>query len=245
MKQSLRYISLLILIGGISLALFFLEPGFKTPIGSFVFSRIKNILNASALPAKKITLFISGDQSELTEENNKLKDKIKSLEAKLAVSKNSNSILPADEEKIQASIILWPPAIAYDHVIINKGRENGVYEGNTVLAYDNIFLGKIGEVFDTSSRVYLISKFGNEHNVFFEHSNTVLRAVGYGNSELRVELPREFPVNTGEKVFLSKEVPYLIGFIEEIVSNPQSTLKSAYIRLPFNINNVHTVGIVN
>lgn len=149
-----------------------------------------------------------------------------------------------NEDFLKAEVIFRPPEIAYDQLIAAKGLKDGVKEGQIVLFGENIIIGFVGEVFEESSRVVSFSAFGDEHNVFLEEAGVSATAVGHGNGELRVSLPRDFPVFAGDRVFSLTSARYVVGFVEEIISSPSAPLKVLKIKQPFNVYNIYSVSIL-
>lgn len=145
---------------------------------------------------------------------------------------------------LKAEVIFRPPEIAYDQLIVARGLKDGVREGQIVLFGENIIIGFVGEVFEESSRVVSFSSFGGEHNVFLEEAGVSASSVGHGNGELRVFLPRDFPVFAGDRVFSLTSARYVVGFVEEIVSSPSAPLKVLKIKQPFNVYNLYSVSIL-
>lgn len=148
------------------------------------------------------------------------------------------------EENSEALIIFRPPAIAYDQLIIDKGFRDGVREGALVIYSDYVLIGKIAEVFEDSSRVISFSSYGLEQSVFLEKAGISATALGYGNGEMIITLPRDFPAIIGDKAVSIEAPAYLVGIVERVESSPSSPLKTFIIKQPFNIYNLRSVNIL-
>ena len=149
-----------------------------------------------------------------------------------------------DGEHLRAVVIARPPAIAYDQLVINKGTADGVAEGQEVLVSDDISIGVAGETFQETSRVILYSAYGREQNVFLEKTGVAAIAVGRGNGELAIVLPRDLSVFVGEKIITLAARPRVIGFVEKVEAPPNSPTQTLQIKQPFNIYNIYHVGVV-
>ena len=145
---------------------------------------------------------------------------------------------------LEALVILRPPAIAHDQLIVNKGFKDGVMDGQLVVIDDSVIVGKVGEVFEDSSRVISFSSYGLEQNVFLQQAGISATALGFGNNELIITLPRDFPVSVGDKAVSLTSQPYLVGIIESIDLSPSSPLKTLRIKQPFNIYHLRSVNIL-
>lgn len=105
-------------------------------------------------------------------------------------------------------------------------------------------LTAVSEVFWDSSRVISPTSFGREYDVVLEGSKTAVTAVGAGNRELWIRLPREFPVAEGERVLTVGTHRYVVGVVARIVGETSSAIKEARIRQPLNVRSLLDVYVV-
>lgn len=227
-----------------ALSVLFFKRDIEPIVSDYVFSKLKKTRSLGFSPLNYGFVIAKPSAAKLAAENKELTGRIEDLEGKLAAMnfRSRSEELPANA--VSAGIILRPPGLIYDQLIVDKGTRDGVGSGNIVLAGKDMILGYIEEVFDSTSRVILISSFGREQNFFLEKANLSALAVGKGSNELETSLPRDFPVETGERLFTLTEPPYLAGLVEKIESSPSSPVKKLKIRQPFNLNNLRSVNIL-
>lgn len=177
-------------------------------------------------------------------ENQELKDKITELEASEALLEFTSKASEELKGTVSALILLRPPALAYDQLVVDKGKKDGVLLDKLVLAGPNIILGKVAEVFEETSRVMSFSSYGLETNVFLQKAGVSASASGLGNYEFVITLPRDFPAELGEQVFSLTDPPYFVGSVEKIASPASASTKKLTVRQPFNIYNLRKVNIL-
>lgn len=225
--------------------LFFLARPLERHVASFLFSKLYVFKSSLGLPVSYRLYPIVSKSKDILEVNIGLKKENERLKAKIAnlefsVSRPQGTL----SRGRRAGILFRPPATPYDQLIIDKGEKDGLQVGKQVLAYEDILLGQVDEVFEGTSRVVLFSSYGQEQDVFLEHAQISVRASGQGNSEFLVTLPRDFPVRIGERVFSGSEPAYLIGLVEAVTGKASSPTKKIRIRQPFNLNHLHTVYVL-
>ena len=235
----------LILLGLIcGAAVLFLWGGpFEKAVSDSLFRKIKSAkaLMQSARVFNISVLFRS--KNDLYKENLELSGRLRELEAKTAILEFSSKI-STSKDFLAATVIMRPPAIVYDQIIVDKGLKDSVKIGDIVLAGESVILGKVSEVFDESSRVILLSSYGLENNVFLEKAGVSASVSGYGNGELRAALPRDFNIKTGDRVFSLTDPKYFVGFVEKTNFSSNSPTKNAIIKQPFNVYGLFSVSIV-
>lgn len=214
------------------------------PIAEFAFKQIKTLGALGYSPYLGNFLAENKEAEDLILENEELKAKIRDLEASEALLEFTAKAEEELKGTISALILLRPPALAYDQLITDKGKENGVILDKLVLVGSGIILGKVAEVFEETSRVMSFSTYGLETNVFLRVAGVSASASGLGNYEFEITLPRDFPVEEGEQVFSLTDPPYLVGTVEKIASPASASTKKLTVRQPFNIYGLRSVNIL-
>jgi rod shape-determining protein MreC len=149
----------------------------------------------------------------------------------------------SEEKAILSSILYRPPYSESDTLIIDAGLKEGIKNGMMVTAFGDILLGYVSDVLEHSSRVKLISFFGEETNVFLENAGVPAIAQGEGGGNFKIILPRDSKVEVGEKVSTIHIKPFLIGAIEKIKKSDSDFFLKAYFRFPINIYELRYVLI--
>jgi len=106
------------------------------------------------------------DKSELKRENEELKRKIEKLSAEkvnLLDLKKENQVLKKAldmelEKKYQLVLVqIIGKGLGEESLLIDKGRENGILEGQPVITAQNTLVGRVVEVYKNFSKVLLVS----------------------------------------------------------------------------------------
>jgi len=239
-----RNLFLLLFLIGLAAIIFLGGENLKRSLADFFFRKLNKLGAFVSSPVSFELFFSSEEEYVLSKENRELRERVTNLEAAKSVSE----FLASSEEKISGSvpalILFRPPSVSYDQFIVSKGEKDGVAPGNLVLVYPNIILGKVAEVFSETSRVESFSSYGLELNVSLEKAKISASALGRGNHEFEITLPRDFPIEPGEKVFSLTNPPYLVGEIEKVSSSASAPTKKLIIRQPFNIYALRSVNIL-
>lgn len=187
----------------------------------------------------------------LNEENKRLHEEIIALKSRVKTAgiiekeftnleKDLGRIKFYEEKPILGKIIFR----YFDNLIIDAGEESGAKQGMKVIAYGNIFIGRISEVHQDYSRVKLISENDREENVFLGISGVSAIARGQGNYEFLIELPSSIEIALGENVYTLSPKPYLIGVLEKIEKSESESLQKLHFIYPFNFSELHSVFLV-
>ena len=197
--------------------------------------------------------YVIKDKESLVNENLKLKERLIESEMKLitlGVLENENSELKSllgirTEERrgIVASVLLRPPQVPYDIIIIDIGEDDGVKEGMLVGVYGDILLGFVEEVFNDTSRVRLYSRSGEKVNVFINNTNIFTTAVGSGGGNFEITIPRVDEVEVGSLVTTLGTEAFVLGIVEFIKADMADAFQRVLFRIPVNIQELKWVEV--
>ena len=196
--------------------------------------------------------FIFKDKNRLGEEIERLTSQKTALEKEILTfdylrSENEElkSLLSRDDNKkfILASIVSRPPQSPYDVIIIDAGTVDGTELGMKVIAYSNIIIGHITEVFSKSSKVILISSPGEETNVFIENAKAAAVSVGLGGGNMEIKIPSSIQVSSGDAIMTMGTFPLLAGTVEKIEMNLSDPFQKILFRLPVNFQQIKHIMI--
>ena len=186
----------------------------------------------------------------LTEENAALKLRLAELESvaeRLAVLGAEHARLRAlvgridADETIYAAVLVYPPDLAPDTLVIDAGSVDGVREGMRALAQEGVLLGTVSAVGPHESRVELLSAAGRATNVVLTEAGIPAVAEGFGAGNLRISLPSVLSVSAGVRVVSPESMPLLVGIIEQVLRKETSPTQQLLFRLPVNIRAVRSV----
>ena len=231
----------------------------------FSFSWSRNILFGIGSPLwnlkRNINNSIENDfqilksKGSLIEENNLLKEEISKesndkILSDLIKKENDDlkTILNRKNDKnnyILANILVKPFLSAYDTLIIDTGITNGVKVGDKVLADGNSFIGYISEVYTNTSKVVLYSSYGEKIPVLIGTNNIEKEAVGIGDGNFKVEMPREADVKEGDTIVMPSISPNIFGVVEKVEFKATDSFQNILFKNPVNMSELKWVEVIN
>lgn len=186
----------------------------------------------------------------LERENEKLSQDLRSAQLELLLF---TSLAPdvarlktflADERpksSIVSGVLSAPPRSPYDTLVIDAGARDGATIGALVHSMEGVALGTITETFRDFSRVTLFSSPGNEIGVRIGESQTQVQAIGIGNGEFQLLLPRELEIHVGDPVAFPDLLPSIIGEVGSVTYQDVDFLQLVSFRIPVNMNTLRYV----
>lgn len=210
-------------------------------------------------------------KSSLLLENQDLKSKLSEQEVRIA-NYNSvldenlkiKETLGRKQEKaniILAGILSKPNQSPYDTLVVDVGTKNGISIGQKVFALGNVPIGRIAEVYPNSAKIILYSNPGETTEIVVGRKpastssslggsallslggDTFMQIVGRGGGNFEMILPRDFILEKGTEVVLPGIVPYIIGTVQTIISDPRDSFQKALLASPVNIQELKFVEI--
>ncbi|MFZ3016057.1 MAG: rod shape-determining protein MreC, partial [Minisyncoccia bacterium] len=142
-----------------------------------------------------------------------------------------------------AGILSKPNQSPYDTLIIDTGEKEGVLVGQRVFAFGNIPIGRITDVFPSSSKVVLYSNPGEKTDVVVSGKDIYLQAIGRGGGNFEMTLPRDFVLDLGTEIILPGITPYVLGTVATIISDPRDSFQKALLVSPVNIQEIKFVEV--
>lgn len=196
------------------------------------------------------TFFIS--KNSLAKENENLKSEIAGSEADRAnydsvVAENASlkEILGRKNEKtpmVLSAILAKPNQSPYDTLVVDAG-ENLIKTGDTVFALGNVPIGRVAETYPNSSKVILFSNSGEKTQVVLGDKNIFMEITGRGGGNFEMIIPRDFTLAKGDQVVLQGIVPYVVGVVETVISDPRDSFQKALLVSPVNIQELKFVEV--
>lgn len=203
----------------------------------------------------KLSIFsyFSG-KKELLDANRELKEKVGKLDGLTAI----NTLLSDENEQLKsmlgrppfyshrvlATILIRPGRVPFDTLIIDIGKKDGVAEGAHVYAVDTTVIGRVTEVFETTSRVILYSSPGESVAVLIGPENIGAEAKGLGGGNFEIILPREVPIEEGNTINIPGIEPFVLGVVGYIQKEPSDAFQRILFKSTANIQEIKFVEVL-
>jgi cell shape-determining protein MreC len=156
------------------------------------------------------------DRNQLYEENLSLKER-------LGREAQPNAAL--------AAVILRPPEVPYDTLLIDIGEDADIAVGSRVAAQGSLVIGTISEVYAHSARVVLFSSPEKEYDGFLRGTIPV-KVEGQGGGALSMQVPYDAQVKVGDTVTLPGIESNSASIVEFVEPGQGDSAVTAYLRLP-------------
>lgn len=141
-----------------------------------------------------------------------------------------------------AAVLMRPPEVPYDTLLIDMGKDSGIKEGDKVAAYGTLVIGRISEVYAHTARVVLFSSPGITYEGFLRGTIPVV-ATGIGGGSLSMEVPYDAHVAEGDTISLSGIEPNVVSVVEYVQPGQGDSAVTAYVRLPVNARELRFVDV--
>lgn len=135
--------------------------------------------------------------------------------------------------RILAAVLMRPPGVPYDTLLIDAGTAHGVAVGNPVAASGRALIGRVVEVYERTARVELFSAPGASYQALLRGTLPVA-VEGQGGGSMRAEMPAGTQAQVGDTV----QFPGLFGGVAAQISaidaRPGESVVVLYMHLPAN-----------
>ncbi|MEI8174496.1 MAG: rod shape-determining protein MreC [bacterium] len=216
----------------------------------------EQIQNASSYFISKSSLY--SENESLKSQLNENKMMMVNYNSLLVENLNLKEILGRKNIKMNvvlSAILSKPNQSLYDTLVIDAGEKQGIKVGDMVFALGNVPIGRVSDVYSSSSKVILFSNSGEKTQVVVENKsvsagvntgkNIFMEIVGRGGGNFEMILPRDFTVLKGDEVTLPGIMSYVVGTVETIISDPRDPFIKALLVSPVNIQELKFVEVEN
>lgn len=197
---------------------------------------------------------LKNENERLFNENLKLKSKLvqaKEIENENKILREEIGLMVQTDFETEASLILGQTFSQNRKVIyLDKGSENGIRKGMPVIVGGGILIGKISEVYRTSSETELVLDRNNKINAEIQEIQVKGIVQGeYGTSSVMNMIPQIAEVKSGQTIItsgLGDVYPrgLLIGYVSEIEKTVDQLFKKALLELPVQFKNLRVVWVI-
>lgn len=151
---------------------------------------------------------------------------------------DSDSAAAAAAREVVTSVLMRPPQMPYDAVIIKSGTNEGIGVGDKAYAFSGFPIGEVVEANADTSVVRLFSSPGTKTEVLIGTSTTAVLAEGKGGGNFFLKLPKVTEIKQGDIVTRTYLPPETFSVIESVDSTQGEAYTYAYFKLPVNIHNL-------
>ncbi len=168
-------------------------------------------------------------QNALIADRNLLYEENQNLKARLGRN--------AGREVLLAGILLRPPGIPYDTLMIDAGLAQGVVEGELVSAGGSMLIGRVSQVYENTARVVLFSAPGEKHDALLSLAggNVVpITLEGQGGGTFFTKIPAGTLAAVGDEAVIPAIAPGFFAVVSAIEAPEGESFKTLHFHLPAN-----------
>lgn len=151
--------------------------------------------------------------------------------------------LKPSKDSVAASIVARPPQVPLDSLIIDKGSEDMINNGDFVLANGRVLIGRVAKTFANSATVSLGSFPSAVSSGFMERTLEPLEIKGAGVGGMQVKVPIDFDILVGDKVIIGNSLNYIVAVVGVIETNNSSGFKDVLLSLPVDVSRIQIVFV--
>ena len=141
-----------------------------------------------------------------------------------------------------AAVLMRPPGIPYDTLMIDIGTNAGVAPGSLVFAGGNSAVGTVSDVYSNMSRVSLFSAPGESYQALLQ-DGTPISLSGEGAGSMSGEVPAGTSVTTGETVSLPGILSAFICSVSYVHQESGASFITVYVQLPVDLFSLQYVEV--
>ena len=143
----------------------------------------------------------------------------------------------AGREVLLASILLRPPGIPYDTLMIDVGSAQGVGVGDLISAGGSTIIGRVSQVYEGTARVVLFSAPGETHEALLSLQNGDIMPIvleGQGGGSFFAKVPAGTLAAVGDAVVIPGITSGLFAAVSAIEAPEGESFKTLHFHLPAN-----------
>ncbi|MFZ2522609.1 MAG: rod shape-determining protein MreC [Minisyncoccia bacterium] len=179
----------------------------------------------------------------LQEENDNLKLKLIGYDELVVENHELKGYLDVNlaNGKILSVVLSKPPVSPYDTFIIDIGESQSIFIGNKVYASDSVIIGTIKNVTSRTSLVELFTNSGSKNEVILSRTGSSYVLSGHGGGNFVLDVPKDTDIIWGDTFIYPSSDRLVIGTVNYVDTNSQSSFKSIHIKSPINLHSLKRV----
>ena len=155
---------------------------------------------------------------------------------------------PQTSTQVLAAVLLRPPGLPYDTLMVDTGTDSGVVVGDLVFAAGTVAIGEVTDVYAHTSRVSLFSAPGRTYEAQITPkamlgSTLPVSLQGQGSGSFAGQVPAGSVAAVGDEVTIPSLNNEVLGGITHIEAPSGSSFETLYVQLPVNIFSLQYVQI--
>jgi cell shape-determining protein MreC len=152
---------------------------------------------------------------------------------------------------VLATILSKPNQSPYDTMLVDAGIAQGVKMGQTVLALGDVPIGRISDVYQSSSKVILYSNAGETTQAVISSPSTIppsngnvfVDLIGRGGGNFEMVMPKDFALQQEAEVTLPGINSYVLAIVQKTISDPRNPFTKVLLTSPVNIQSLKFVEV--
>lgn len=227
-----------------------LSPGRLDSVVQTVMKPFLSLRTASSRELASSATLLRSKRS-LAEENARLKAELAETKARLALEEalqRENVTLrgllgraPRELNTIAGAVLSKPGFSPYDTIVVDAGQSDGVVKDKLVRAYEDVAIGYVASVYDTTSIVVLYTSPGVTRDVVIGETGIQATITGMGGGNFQLKLPRDSGVRENDTITITGENPVVVGKIQKIMSTDADSFETIFAASPVNIHTLEYV----
>ena len=190
----------------------------------------------AALERENVTL-----KAELTHAQAELADRDALYAENLALKKSFGRI-DAAPGRVLADVIMRPPGVPYDMLLVDAGTRQGVALGALVSGGGSTVIGTVSDVYDSTARVALFSSPGAQYSALLRGTVPV-SIEGNGGGSFSGKVPAATQAAVGDHITLLGIAGGFAGTISAIKAPEGDSFKTLYFHLPVDLFELRYVEV--
>lgn len=143
---------------------------------------------------------------------------------------------------VLADVIMRPPGVPYDTLLVDAGTRQGIVVGALVSGGGSTVIGTVFEVYDSTARVALFSSPGASYEALLRGS-VPLSIEGNGGGSFSGKVPAATPAAVGDYITLPGIAGGFAGTVSAIEAPEGDSFKTLYVHLAVNLFELRYVEI--
>ena len=155
---------------------------------------------------------------------------------------------PQTSTEVLAAVLLRPPGLPYDTLILDIGADSAVFAGDLVFAAGTVAIGEVSDVYGHTARVSLFSAPGRTYEAQVipkaaQGSVLPVSLQGQGSGSFAGQIPAGSVAAVGDSVLIPSLNNEVLGSITHIDAPSGSSFETLYVQLPVNIFSLQYVQV--